>query len=108
MRNRPILTGGFMRPTLFNKLVPRMYRQPLHLSLMIRSRRLARARRLEEQRRLLEWKQDMIREREFEQRLIKYEGLDPNHAIWQTNEWCMSHLDLIHHFFLTPEHSGAN
>ncbi|CAE7223619.1 unnamed protein product [Rhizoctonia solani] len=87
MRNRPILTGGFMRPTLFNKLVPRMARQPLHLSMMIRRRRLARGRRLDEQRRLLEWKLDILRERQFEARLIQSRDLDPNQAIWQSDDW---------------------
>ncbi|KAJ1304909.1 hypothetical protein OPQ81_006043 [Rhizoctonia solani] len=89
MRNRPILTGGFMRPTLFHKLVPRMYRQPIHLSMMIRRRRMARARRLEEQRRLMEWRLDIEREREFESRLINSGHLDPKNAIWQTNEWIL-------------------
>ncbi|CAE6493353.1 unnamed protein product [Rhizoctonia solani] len=89
MRNRPILTGGFMRPTLFHKLVPRMYRQPLHLSMMIRRRRMARARRLDEQRRLIEWKLDIIREREFESRLVQSGHLDRKNAIWQTNEWIL-------------------
>ncbi|CAE6402139.1 unnamed protein product [Rhizoctonia solani] len=87
MRNRPILTGGFMRPTLFHKLVPRMIRQPIHLSMMIRRRRLARLQRLEEQRRLVEWKRDIIREREFESRLIQAGFLDPQDAIWQTDDW---------------------
>ncbi|KAG8690481.1 hypothetical protein FRC11_011304 [Ceratobasidium sp. 423] len=89
MRNRPVLTGGFMRPTLFHKLVPRMYRQPIHLSMMIRRRRMARARRLEEQRRLIEWKLDILREREFESRLIESGHLDRKNAIWQTNEWIL-------------------
>ncbi|CCO35117.1 hypothetical protein BN14_09232 [Rhizoctonia solani AG-1 IB] len=87
LRNRPILTGGFMRPTLFNKLVPRMARQPIHLSMMIRRRRLARARRLDEQRRLVEWKADIEREQEFESRLIKWGYMNKEQAIWQTNEW---------------------
>ncbi|CAE6480901.1 unnamed protein product [Rhizoctonia solani] len=89
MRNRPILTGGFMRPTLFNKLVPRMVRQPIHLSMMIRRRRIARAQRLDEQRRLMEWKRDVIRERAFEASLIQAGHLDPQHAIWQTHEWLL-------------------
>ncbi|KAF8750699.1 complex I LYR family [Rhizoctonia solani] len=87
LRNRPILTGGFMRPTLFHKLVPRMARQPIHLSMMIRRRRLARARRLEEQRRLMEWKLDIAREREFEARLINWGYMSQDQGIWQTNEW---------------------
>ncbi|KAF8684195.1 complex I LYR family [Rhizoctonia solani] len=87
LRNRPILTGGFMRPTLFHKLVPRMARQPIHLSMMIRRRRLARARRLEEQRRLMEWKLDIAREREFEARLIDWGYMSQDQGIWQTNEW---------------------
>ncbi|KEP48815.1 complex 1 LYR-like protein [Rhizoctonia solani 123E] len=89
MRNRPILTGGFMRPTLFNKLVPRMVRQPIHLSMMIRRRRIARAQRLDEQRRLMEWKRDVVRERAFEASLIQAGHLDPQHAIWQTHEWLL-------------------
>ncbi|CAE6466538.1 unnamed protein product [Rhizoctonia solani] len=89
LRNRPILTGGFMRPTLFHKLVPRMDRQPTHLSMMIRRRRLARARRLDEQRRLTEWKYDIVNEREFESRLINWGYMNNEQGIWQTNEWLL-------------------
>lgn len=71
-----------MRPTLFNKLTPRMYRQPIHLSMMIRARRLARARRLDEQRKLVEWRLDVLREAQFEKRLMS-----PEEGIWQTDEW---------------------
>ncbi|ELU40943.1 hypothetical protein AG1IA_05038 [Rhizoctonia solani AG-1 IA] len=91
MKNRvkwkDIYRRGFMRPTLFHKLVPRMARQPIHLSMMIRRRRLARARRLEEQRRLMEWKLDIAREREFEARLIDWGYMSQDQGIWQTNEW---------------------
>lgn len=49
LANRPILTGTFLRPSPFNKPLPRMRRQPLALSMMIRKRRAAHARRIEQQ-----------------------------------------------------------
>ncbi|PIL22775.1 hypothetical protein GSI_15469 [Ganoderma sinense ZZ0214-1] len=46
MRTRPIMTGGYLRPTLFNKGLPRLVPQPQHISGMITSRRRARERRI--------------------------------------------------------------
>ncbi|KAG9077663.1 hypothetical protein FRC06_008779 [Ceratobasidium sp. 370] len=76
-----------MLPTIFNKVAPRMYRQPLHLSLMIRWRRLARARRLESQRKWMEWANDVVREREFEKRLVQSGDLKAKDAIWLHRDW---------------------
>ncbi|KAG9084032.1 hypothetical protein FS749_005555 [Ceratobasidium sp. UAMH 11750] len=102
MRNRPILTGQFMLPTIYNKVAPRMYRQPLHLSLMIRWRRLARARRLESQRRWMEWASDVTREREFEKRLVQSGDLKARDAIWLHDDWSRTieeHLKSIQGYY---------
>ncbi|KAM5539475.1 hypothetical protein V8D89_006927 [Ganoderma adspersum] len=46
MRTRPIMTGGYLRPTLFHKPLPRLVPQPAHITGMITSRRKARERRI--------------------------------------------------------------
>ncbi|KIJ51286.1 hypothetical protein M422DRAFT_158593 [Sphaerobolus stellatus SS14] len=46
LKNRPILTGSILRPTLYNPPLPRMKPQPIHISAMIYSRRKARERRM--------------------------------------------------------------
>ncbi|KAG9123746.1 hypothetical protein FRC07_014081 [Ceratobasidium sp. 392] len=102
MRTRPILTGHFMLPTIHNRLAPRMYRQPLHLSLMIRWRRLARARRLESQRKWMEWGSDVAREREFERRLVQAGELKAEDAIWLHDDWTnviQEHLKRIQNYY---------
>jgi hypothetical protein len=45
MRHRPILTGTVQRATYYNKPLPRMKVQPLHVSVMIGRRIRARIRR---------------------------------------------------------------
>ncbi|QRV94388.1 hypothetical protein RhiJN_22406 [Ceratobasidium sp. AG-Ba] len=103
LRTRPILTGRFMLPSIHNRLTPRMFRQPLHLSLMIRSRRLARFRRYESQQQWFEWLQDVHREREFERRLIQTGELKEQDALWKSQDWdkpIASYLSLIKKSYL--------
>ncbi|KAI0699940.1 hypothetical protein C8T65DRAFT_812223 [Cerioporus squamosus] len=47
MRTRPIMTGAYLRPTLYNGPLPRLVPQPLHITGMITARRKARVRRME-------------------------------------------------------------
>ncbi|TBU40265.1 hypothetical protein BD309DRAFT_927418 [Dichomitus squalens] len=47
MRTRPIMTGAYLRPTLFNKPLPRLVPQPLHITGMLTARRKARQRRID-------------------------------------------------------------
>jgi hypothetical protein len=90
MRKRPIVTGGYMRPTWFNKPLPRLNPQPIHISMMIASRRKARASRTVRFEQYSEWKEDMKHEARFE-RLLQKE-LPPAQAqqfqmIFQDREW---------------------
>lgn len=48
MRHRAILTGTIQRATHFNKPLPRMKVQPIHVSMMIKKRIRARSRRREQ------------------------------------------------------------
>ncbi|PLW44687.1 hypothetical protein PCASD_05883 [Puccinia coronata f. sp. avenae] len=62
----PIMTGRFLRPSILNGPLPRLAHQPLHISMMMSSRRKARERRMAEHRHLKE-KLDTIRqEHQFE------------------------------------------
>jgi hypothetical protein len=90
MRNRPIITGGYLRPTWFNKPLPRLAPQPIHISMMIASRRKARASRTARFEQYSEWKEHMKHEARFE-RLLQ-EELPPEHAqqfqpVFQDREW---------------------
>ncbi|KAH8112251.1 hypothetical protein DFH11DRAFT_1706665 [Phellopilus nigrolimitatus] len=69
LRHRPILTGAYLRPTFFNGPLPRMKPQPVHISMMIRRRRLARERRGEKYAELVEHRDDIYRESTFEEAL---------------------------------------
>ncbi|KAG6813935.1 hypothetical protein H0H92_005189 [Tricholoma furcatifolium] len=46
LANRPIMTGGFLRPTFANRPLPRLKPQPMHITGMILKRRAARERRM--------------------------------------------------------------
>ncbi|KAF7977210.1 hypothetical protein HWV62_4473 [Athelia sp. TMB] len=70
LRNRPILTGAYLRPTPFNRALPRLQPQPIHISAMIHRRRKARERRLVQGMENVEWRKDLKREAEFEAALI--------------------------------------
>ncbi|KZP21455.1 hypothetical protein FIBSPDRAFT_860637 [Athelia psychrophila] len=66
LRNRPIMTGAYLRPSAFNRALPRLKPQPIHISGMIHRRRKARERRMEHGRESQEWQRDLKREAEFE------------------------------------------
>jgi len=90
MRNRAIMTGGYLRPTWFNKPLPRLSPQPIHITMMIASRRKARTSRTVRFEQYSEWKEDMKSEARFE-RLLQ-EELPPEQAqqfqmIFQDREW---------------------
>lgn len=76
LRNRPVLTGGFMRPTLFHGPLPRMKPQPIAISGMIRTRMKARTARIEKQARLLADLELLAEERQFEIGLRQLVGAD--------------------------------
>ncbi|VDC01355.1 unnamed protein product [Peniophora sp. CBMAI 1063] len=75
LRNRPILTGAFMRPSFHNGPLPRMKPQPKHITGLIVSRLRARVRRGEQQRLLAEWKQDVQVEAVLENQLLGEEDV---------------------------------
>jgi hypothetical protein len=76
LRNRPILTGTYLRATLFNKVMPRMRNQPEAVGRMIRRRRAARERRHDKLGYAIESIKDLHTERVFERSLRKY-GIEP-------------------------------
>ena len=76
LRNRPILTGGFTRATLYHGPLPRMKPQPIAISGMIRTRMKARTARIEKQARLLADLELLTEERDFEMGLRRLVGID--------------------------------
>jgi hypothetical protein len=70
LRARPIVTG-FFRPSLFNGPLPRLKPQPLHISMMIARRRRNREERGERLALTREWRDFVLREVAFEQRLAR-------------------------------------
>jgi hypothetical protein len=98
MRNRAIMTGGYMRPSWFNKPLPRLSPQPIHITMMIASRRKARASRTMRFEQYSEWKEDMKHEARFE-RLLQ-EQLLPEQAqqfqmVFQDREWGTSKFSVF-------------
>ena len=69
MRTRPIMTGGYLRPTLFNGPLPRLVPQPLHITGMITARRAARERRVERFEQMTEQMKLIYAEYKFEDML---------------------------------------
>jgi len=69
MRHRAILTGTFQRATYYNKPLPRMKVQPLHVSGMINKRHRARERRRVQQWTLASLTKHMEAEARFERML---------------------------------------
>ncbi len=63
LRHRPILTGGFMRPSLFHGPLPRMKPQPPAISLLI-SRRIKKR---EERRAKIESLEDVLEDIRIEE-----------------------------------------
>ncbi|KAI0631917.1 hypothetical protein C8Q77DRAFT_1218511 [Trametes polyzona] len=70
-RTRPVLTGAYLKPTLFNGPLPRLRPQPLHITGMIVARRKARERRTARHEMLREQTQLVEVERSFELALEK-------------------------------------
>jgi len=69
LRTRTIFKGSFIRPTLYNRLLPRLVPQPVSISCMINKRRLRRERRYEQFVELTEWIKDLQMESAFERHL---------------------------------------
>ncbi|KAG5730963.1 hypothetical protein E4T56_gene7142 [Termitomyces sp. T112] len=65
LANRPIMTGGLLRPSYVNRPLPRLKPQPEHITGMILKRRMARERRIETLVDIQEYIQDLM----FEARL---------------------------------------
>ncbi|KAI0260680.1 hypothetical protein BC834DRAFT_534795 [Gloeopeniophorella convolvens] len=68
--SRPIVTGGFFKPSIYNGPLPRLKPQPAHISGMIHKRRLGRAKHVAQQRRLSSRRADMEAEAGFEDALM--------------------------------------
>jgi len=81
MRNRPIMSGGYLRPSAFNRPLPRFYRQPIHITMMMRRRIKAKIRRLEKQPRLREWLDDIRSEDAFQTSLWEQGGYEAEHEM---------------------------
>ena len=77
MRTRPVLTGAYHKPSMFNGPLPRLRPQPLHITGMIVWRRKARERRLARQEVLQEQAKLLEAESKFELMLAKKSGSTP-------------------------------
>jgi hypothetical protein len=66
MQNRSIMTGALRRPSLFNRPLPRLKPQAIHISRMIWNRRRVRDLRLKNQELWASWRDDLRRESAFE------------------------------------------
>ncbi|KAF8516851.1 hypothetical protein BU17DRAFT_50473 [Hysterangium stoloniferum] len=71
LKNRPIITGSLMRPTIYNRPLPRLKPQPMHVSGMIHKRRKVRERRAERQEHWASFKDDLRLEAAFESGLYQ-------------------------------------
>ncbi|KAF8334247.1 uncharacterized protein EI90DRAFT_2970660 [Cantharellus anzutake] len=69
MRRRPHLTGGYLRPSFYNRPLPRMRNQPVDVTMMISKRVKARARRQVAFESIQSTKEDVRLECSFEGRL---------------------------------------
>ena len=93
LKNRPILTGGYLRPSYANPPLPRMKPQPQHVSMMIRRRLGARSRRMQTHAMLKEFRDDLGRETGFEERLAKKHPEVKNvyrHLTWRKFAFCFT------------------
>ncbi|CAH7668000.1 hypothetical protein BY996DRAFT_4574163 [Phakopsora pachyrhizi] len=86
---RPIMTGRFLRPSIYNGPLPRLANQPLHISMMIASRRKAHERRVKQQKALNEQLQMIRTEHIFEKNL--------GHGIGPTSKEQAQEVGLIYH-----------
>jgi len=69
------MTGGYLRPSLYNRPLPRLNPQPTSISVMIFRRRRARSRRVLESRKWKNWVADLGLERQFEADLATHTRL---------------------------------
>ena len=90
MRHRAILTGTFQRATHYNKPLPRMKVQPLHVSGMIQKRLRARERRRDQHWTLISLTKHMESEARFERALERDAALFGQSftSIFQHADWC--------------------
>ena len=105
-RNRPIFTGGFIRPTLNHVPLPRMKPQPPAISGMIVKRIIARRRRQERMAQFQSDLEDLTLEERFEDSLRKIEkAYVPTTFSGTTtalNEWSTQHPFYHPKIYLTP------
>jgi len=90
MRHRAVLTGTFQRATWYNKPLPRMKVQPLHVSGMIQKRILARERRRDQHWTLLSLTKHMEAEARFERALERDAARFGQRftSVFQHVDWC--------------------
>ena len=69
LRSRPIMTGGYLRPSVSNPPLPRLSPQPVAMTRIIGKRRRVRTRRILKLGGLQEMLCDVTREAEFEEGL---------------------------------------
>ncbi|KAI0647834.1 hypothetical protein C8Q79DRAFT_952145 [Trametes meyenii] len=91
MRTRPIMTGGYQKPTYYHGPLPRLKPQPAHITGMITWRRKARRRRLAQYEALQEQGMLLEAERKFENDLTakirpKRESFEPAYTD-DHNDW---------------------
>jgi hypothetical protein len=98
LRRRPILTGGYLRPTLSNRPLPRLKPQPMAISGMIYKRRVARDRRMTATLRLREWRDDLFREHVFESKLQKSSPEMVDRVFADHNGWGASFPFIVYPF----------
>ncbi|KAG6862483.1 hypothetical protein C0995_000029 [Termitomyces sp. Mi166 len=74
LANRPIMTGGLLRPTFANRPLPRLKPQPVHITGMIHKRRMARERRMKTLADIQDYMQDLRLEAMLETGAAKLAG----------------------------------
>jgi hypothetical protein len=75
LRMRPILTGAYLRPTVYNRPLPLLKPQPEPLSMILAKRRKARERRIEKVALIKAWREDLKMESIFEEGVLVAEGM---------------------------------
>ncbi|KAH9851702.1 hypothetical protein C2E23DRAFT_732488 [Lenzites betulinus] len=75
IRTRPVLTGAYHKPTIFNGPLPRLLPQPAHITGMIVSRRKSRQRRIARRDEMQEMTALLEAERTFETQLSNATGV---------------------------------
>ncbi|KAF8649132.1 hypothetical protein AX16_005995 [Volvariella volvacea WC 439] len=87
LKNRPIMTGGYLRASIYNKPLPRLKPQPLHITRMIYKRRRVRERRILRIHELQEMQQILRHERDFESQLAKLHPFETTYAGEAWPDW---------------------